>query len=376
MANKKNIGIISYHREPNYGTMLQAYALAEAIRKNSCNCEYIDYYESTKPFFLRTCLRTIYHILSFPSRGEFGFFDNKRFRGIRDAFDCFYKKYIPISKEKYYYDTLNNLSDSYDFFITGSDQTWSPAMNQSPYSINFLPFVNSMEKKRSYAPSIGTISISGDYQSRLIKELSSYSYLSCRERPNCDKLSGLLGKEIRYVLDPTLLLTIDEWNSVAKSTQINGDYILAYILGTKQCISDYAERLGLDTGLPVYYIITRPEYFSKQHTLDRIGPREFIGLISGARYVVTDSFHGTLFSINYNVNFFSFSKRNSDSLLNDNDRILAFLSELGLENRFINDAESANLINTPPIDYDKVNKIICDLRCKSQEYLNDLLLSK
>ena len=156
-------------------------------------------------------------------------------------------------------------------------------MNRSPYSINFLPFVNSNERKRSYAPSIGTIRINKDYQSRLIKELWSYSFLSCRERPNCEKLSQLLGKKITYVLDPTLLLTTDDWDAVAKQAKVGEDYILAYILGTKQCIADYAERLGCETGLPVYYIITRPEYLSKTNILDCIGPQEFIGLIKGAK---------------------------------------------------------------------------------------------
>lgn len=375
MADNKNIGIISYHREPNYGTMLQAYALAEAIRKNGFNCEYIDYYESTKPSFLRTSLRAIYHFLGFPSRGEFGFFDTKRFRGIRDAFEFFHKKYIPVSKKKFYFDTLASLSGSYDFFITGSDQTWSPAMNQSPYSINFLPFVNSAEKKRSYAPSIGTICINENFQSRLIKELCGYSFLSCRERPNCEKLSKLIGKKITYVLDPTLLLTTDDWDAIAKPAIVDEDYILAYILGTKQCIADYAERLGSETGLPVYYIITRPEYLSKTNTLDCIGPQDFIGLIKGAKYVVTDSFHGTLFSINYNKEFYSFSKREDDVKLNDNDRIVSFLSELGIEGRFIKDSDSHNLIGINPIDYEKVNKILNGLRSESREYLDRLLVS-
>ena len=375
MTNNKRIGIVSYHREPNYGTMLQAYALAEAVRKIGYNSEYVDYYESTKPSLLIRCLRTAYHFLRLPSRGDFGFFDSKRFRGIRDAFDAFHKDYIPVSKKKYYFDTLGSLSSSYDFFITGSDQTWSPAMNQSPYAINFLPFVSSVENKRSYAPSIGTIRINEDFQSILVKELWNYSFLSCRERPNCEKLSKLVGKEVTYVLDPTLLLTTKDWDSIAKTAKIENDYILAYILGTKQCISDYAERLGRETGLPVYYIITRPEYISKQHTLDGIGPQDFIGLIKGAKYVVTDSFHGTLFSINYNREFYSFSKRDADEIMNDNDRIVSFLSELGIERRFINDTASHKPIDMKSIDFENVNNILNNLRTQSQEYLKKLVES-
>lgn len=369
----KKIGLVSYHREANYGTMLQAYALAEAIQKHGYKCEYIDYYESLKKpalvLIIRKCVSTIYHLFRLPPSGEYGFFDTYEFRGIINAFKEFHKKYIPVSPLKYYYNTLDEINNKYDYFIVGSDQTWSRSMNDTPYAINFLPFVKDVNKKRSYAPSIGTIHLEEDYKKFLIHHLKSFSYLSCRERPNCDFLSIAIGKEIHFVVDPTLLLCREDWNTISTPPNINIKYILAYILGTKQCVSEFAERLGKEKGLPVYYIITRPEYLNKENVLNNVGPSEFIGLIRNAEYIVTDSFHGTLFSINYGKNFYSFNKRNTNEGI-DNDRILVFLNELNLNDRFRIDDDYRL---SPDIDYYKHEKVLKELRESSTKYLLSLL---
>ncbi|WP_187367648.1 polysaccharide pyruvyl transferase family protein [Bacteroides bouchesdurhonensis] len=370
----KKVGIVSYHREANYGTMLQAYALAAAIKKCGTDCEYIDYYETLLPpayiSILRRCLSNLYHFLHLPSRGDFGFFDSYEFRGILKAFTKFHEKYIPLSKDSYYFNTLGDLEDKYEFFITGSDQTWSKAMNMNPYAINFLPFIKDYNKKRSYAPSMGTIHLDSDFKDTLIQELAKFSFASCRERPNCNALTPMIGHKIHYVVDPTLLLTKDDWNTIAIPPLIQGKYILAYILGTKKCISQFAEKIGREKSLPVYYIITRPEYLNKKNALNNVGPSEFLGLIRDAEYVVTDSFHGTIFSINYGVNFYSFNKRNNEDRISDNDRISVFLEELELSDRFRQD-DDARI--SPDINYNNSTIFLNKLRDMSMQYLLSLL---
>lgn len=367
----KKIGLVSYHREANFGTMFQAYALAEVIKQSGKACEYIDYYESLKKpvfySFIRKLAGQLYHLLRLPSRGDFGFFDSLEFRDILNAFNSFHSKYIPVSKERYFYNSLNGIEDEYDLFIVGSDQTWSKAMNMNPYSINFLPFIEDHNKKRSYAPSIGTIHINKEFERRLKRELSSFSYISCRERPNCVSLSSLLGKDVYYVLDPTLLLTKSEWLKVAHPFNLTEKFILAYILGSKKCVADFAEKLGKANGLPVYYLITSPEYLDRQNSLSAVGPSEFISIISQAEYVVTDSFHGTIFSINFNRQFYSFAKRESSESSIDNDRISCFLKEVHLENRFKKDDD---VHFEADIEFGEVNKIVSQLRKESYNYLS------
>ena len=217
---------------------------------------------------------------------------------------------------------------------------------------------------------MGTIHLDSDFKDTLIQELAKFSFASCRERPNCNALTPMIGHKIHYVVDPTLLLTKDDWNTIAIPPLIQGKYILAYILGTKKCISQFAEKIGREKSLPVYYIITRPEYLNKKNALNNVGPSEFLGLIRDAEYVVTDSFHGTIFSINYGVNFYSFNKRNNEDRISDNDRISVFLEELELSDRFRQD-DDARI--SPDINYNNSTIFLNKLRDMSMQYLLSLL---
>lgn len=370
------VGLVSYHKEPNYGTMLQAYALAEAVRSFGVDCEYLNYVNADKRPYLVTrflnAARFLYRLFKKTEKGEFDFFFEPPFENTRNAFREFHDRHIPTSRRLYYANDVNEANDDYSFFIVGSDQTWSRYMNRMPRTINFLRFVEDDSRKRSYAPSIGTLHIEESYGKRLGTELAAFGYLSCRERPNCDLLKSLLGRDVQYVLDPTLLLRPADWNKLVNEPLIKDGYILAYILGTKSCISDFAEALGREKGLPVYYVVTRPDYLSKKRLLLDIGPSDFVGLIRDASYVVTDSFHGTLFSINYNVNFYSFAKRSvaKDALTYDNDRISSFLEELGIAHRFKDDHDSGF---DEDVDFDKVNQRLEPLRRQSLDYLKNML---
>lgn len=366
------IGLVSYHREPNYGTMLQAYALAYAIEREGTSCSYLDYRYVRKPLWRKLALK-IANVLRLVKPGEFAFFDTKEFRHIRDKFAIFHRNFIPVSKRKYYADNIKSALNDYDMFMVGSDQTWSPYMNRNPYSINFLQFVEDGARKSAYAPSFGTLRITKDFGERLSALLESFKYISCRERQNCAYLSSLLDRDITYVVDPTLLLTAKEWDKIAVEPKLEkSSYILAYILGEKDCIAQYAEMLGKKYNLPVYYIVTRPCYMHKQNVLDNVGPQDFLGLIRNASAVVTDSFHGTLFSINYGVEFYSFAKREAktEEIMNDNDRILAFLRELDLENRFKDDNDVSLEL---PIDYKSVYERLECLKTISKLYLQDII---
>ena len=338
------VGLISYHSEPNYGTMLQAYALSKALNQLGVENEYIQYRSSPKRSILFRALRALVRSIIPAVPSSFSFFGEEDFISTLNSFKKFHTNYIPVSKSIYYTNTIKTANSRYDLFIVGSDQTWSEHMNRSGNTANFLSFVSDPSKKNSYAPSIGSLVLSDNYSERLKANLQSFHHLSCREKPNCEKLTSLLKKKVEYVLDPTLLFTSREWDEVAtKPTLTPPKYILAYILGEKACISEYAESLGRVTGLPVYYILTRPLYLSKRNCLKGIGPSDFIGLIRGASYVVTDSFHGTAFCLIYGIQVYCFTKRVADSGDNvwDNDRIKLLLSEFGLENRVKDDDDTS-----------------------------------
>lgn len=368
----KNIALVSFHNEPNYGTMLQAYALAEVIKNLGYRAEYIDYVNRNKEFFLIRYLKSIIKFFYRPKgNSEFSFFYNKEFRDTLQAFENFHSHYIPVSPMTYYRNTIVDSQSNYKSFIVGSDQTWSEFMNRKEGSIMFLDFVSDSNKKHSYAPSIGTIGFSETYLKVLIQKLSSFSSISCRERENCELLSKELKKEVSWVLDPTLLLTSKEWSSITAPEMIEGDYVLAYILGEKQSTIDFAEKLATNFDLPLYFIVTRPMYLQKKNAISGIGPSQFISLIRSAKYVVTDSFHGSMFSIINNVNFYSFGKRTeTNGSENDNARISCFLKEIGIPERFQSDNDARIM---PDIQYKVVNERLTELREKSIQYLTEIL---
>lgn len=375
MANR--IGIISYHIDPNYGTMYQAYALAKVIKDLGGEPEYIRYesipYRSPLKSMIIQIVKWTLEILRIRKRPltEYSFLRTKEFRNLIRKYKVFHDTYIPISDKVYYANTADQANGIYDYFIVGSDQTWSPACNVNPNTPNFLSFVKNNDKKRAYAPSIGSVHISSDYKSRLIQELASFEFLSCREFANAGMLSRALGKDVQHVLDPTLLIQDNEWRTLEKEVSMPEDYILCYILGTKQCISDFAEHLGSIKGIPVYYMVTRPEYFNRKNKLVDISPEQFLWLLHNAAYIVTDSFHGSMFSINFNRNFYSFAKRStSDTTGLDNDRIMDFLLLVGLQNRFINDGEM-RIEND--IDYSMVNAYLSKSRESSIKYLTSII---
>ena len=227
--------------------------------------------------------------------------------------------------------------------------------------------------KGSYAPSLGTCHLKEEYINKLKDKVCNFDFLSCREKHNSKLLTERFGRIVECVLDPTLLLSREEWLSIAEPFDVPDKYILCYILGTKHCISDFAETMGKKQSLPVYYIVSRPEYLGKNNALKDVTPGQFISLISKAECVVTDSFHGSLFSINFHCQFYAFTKRETTSGSMDNDRIGDFLDVLGITNRLKIDTD---ITPEPAVDFDKIDVVLNELRLNSKNYLTKMLTTK
>ena len=376
----KKIALISVHNDPNYGSALQAYALAYAIKREGYDCEYISYspFKQSHGFvpWLKRCVNTVLYGLGIRKykKTEYYYWATPQFKKQKKLFAEFHDSNIPFSKETYDHTTIKESNNQYDCFIVGSDQTWSPYVTQSEYTINFLDFVEPIKIKGSYAPSLGTCHLPEDYITKLKEKVVDFKFLSCREKQNAELLTERLGRKVEHVLDPTLLLNNEEWLQIAEPLDMPKKYVLCYILGTKQCISDFAEQLGNKESLPVYYIVSRPEYTNKKNALQNITPGQFISLIAGATFIVTDSFHGSLFSVNFCKQFFAFSKRAVVEGRIDNDRIGDFLSVLGLQERLIDDTDRYDLSrHSGLINYEIVVGNLIELKSKSKGYLQNML---
>lgn len=376
-GNIRKVALAAPFDEPNFGTVLQAYALQKVLEERSIATEYLNYkkikYSAAREALYKIKKKAIgiykrFILRQHVSIDDTSFMNNKSFGKIRNGFRKFVADNIHSSKNVYDHNSLSMCND-YSAYIVGSDQTWSEE-RANITDLYFLSMLPEGSLKMSYAPSIGSTNISQSYLLKLENSLSVFKLLSCREKKNCIELSRRLGREVRYVLDPTLLLGAKEWNLIATSSSLpKKEYVLCYILGEKKCIDDFAQNLALVKKLPIYYIVTRPIYAKKQNTLYP-SPEMFLALIRDAAYVVTDSFHGSVFSINFNVNFYSFCKRDDAKGGVDNDRIMEILRMFGLEGRFRKDGVMSL---SEDIDYTAVNSYLEKYRQASYDYINEMI---
>lgn len=370
------IGIFSPFNSQNYGTVLQAFALAKVLQDKGVECAYLPW-----GFFKLSLWGRILFLIRHPlflyhqkknrennkKDLSYDFLKEPDFQAILKKNAQFVEENTPVDPQKYYLDNLSSSLQFYDKIIVGSDQTWCPdsLYQYSPY---YLPGIKGKGKKFSYACSMGTLNVNVRFQRFLKKKLKSFDLLSCREESNSDMLSSLLKRDIPCVLDPTLLLNRNDWHSYSRSVRIQEKYILCYILGEKDCIRQYANELGARKGLTVYYIMTRPSICKNDNVLKDVGVSEFLWLVENCQYLVTDSFHGTIFAINFHRNMMSFDKHEGNAY--DNGRIFDVLAKLGLSDHYMTNAD---YVEPADIDYTRVDRVLDDMRNSSIGYINRII---
>lgn len=372
----KTIGIITYHHYYNYGTMLQALALQEKVEQLGYQAELIDFKQDNS--------LSRYEMLKLRiKRMPVYIKERKKYRALADSrekikeknelFEQFYKTYLHVGKKKY--TTTQQLMENppvYDGYVVGSDQTWNPFVANSPEAF-FLPFVENKSKKGSYGPSLAVKSLSDEKEKEYRKKLSNFSFLSCREQDGAQLLSRITQKEVKCVLDPTLLLSAKEWGKYCEFEIPKEPYILVYFLGEK---SEHRRAVEKIQKLTNWKIISLPAAYLEMENNDYKkvwgGPKEFLSLIRGAALICTDSFHGTMFSINFQRNFFSFCKSSDSEESSENSRLYSALNIFGLLNRIIHNMDNLTAEDIS-IDYKNVIPILEEQRRDSIEYLENML---
>lgn len=194
-------------------------------------------------------------------------------------------------------------------------------------------------------------------------------------------VEDLSGRKAELVCDPTLLLNKEEWMEIQQEKPIiDGKYILCYFLGKNIQHRKFAERLKEKTGCKIVSLNHSDEYVKysdkfADETPYNIGPGEFVNLIRNAEYVCTDSFHGTVFSLINNVEFFTFERFSSkNSKVSTNSRIYSLLDLVGLQNRLLKGYEEIDNIINKKIDFSEVNDKIKTFRNNSKEFLKNSLI--
>ncbi len=362
------IGIITYHAAHNYGAMLQAYALQQALK---LECGYESKIINYRPTLGDNSERILPKISFPPKLKELFHFliklkNYSLLKQKHESFELFLeKKLIKTDIYKSYNELVKNVQN-FDVYITGSDQTFSP---QSSYLDAFYLAFCPECKKVAYAPSFGFNYIPDNKVEKIKGLLNKYQFLSAREIGGCDLIESLIGAKIPSVLDPVFLLNPNSWRSITLPVNVNfTQYILCYaLIGTKKQM-EQANKIKKNTNLKIV-LVTHSLYpkTDADITIHSAGPQEFLWLFDNASYVVTDSFHGTAFAIILKKQFSSlivFKEKSS--------RIINLLKLLNLESRLVNTniEFTKDMIN---IDYEKVSIKLEKEKTKSLNYLKGAL---
>lgn len=371
MNKHTSIGIMTWYKYQNFGTVLQASALYHVIEKAGYQATMINYppksgIVQTEKIDVRYLCKKIVEKVKYHQCKDYTSI------GRTQLFEEYQKKHLSETIVCETYPALYELNDSFDAFVCGSDQIWSPLCFDDKY---FLPFVEENEKKIAYAPSFGSTKIDNPIiQEKTAKQIETFRHLSVREKQGAELIRNLTGQQAKVVLDPTLLMDYEEWDSLLQPDAAphikEGRYIICYFLGDAKRYEKYIQMLSESTGLP-YYIIPMKQADRQKATVVpfEVGPTEFVSLIKNSAYVCTDSFHGMAFSINYNKPFSVFKRFADNDKKNQNSRILSLLELLKMQQRLVDPKKDKPAAELLDFDFTYANKLLQEQRAESKQYL-------
>lgn len=351
------IAIITFHRALNYGAVLQTYALQKTIESIDKNNE-VHVLDYSSPFLVKN--NGIKNQISKnPIKSVLKIF-NLIIRKKR--FESFIKRNIILSKKKYTIKNINQSSVLYDLFIVGSDQVWNPYITES--DMNYLLDFCDPSKRNSYSASLGIEKLADDMKQIYINLLNTYSNISVREKTAIQTLRDLgVSLPMQTHIDPALLLKSEIWLDMIKGIRkAKNRYVLVFEVKQNRELIKQAETFAQRKGIKVIYI---GPYASriKASYIPSPSIEKLLSYFRDADYVFTNSFHGTVLSIQFKKQFYSYASAKNAS----NSRISDLLDILKLTSRM----EINNIEKT--IDWNFVKSILEIEREKANHYLDGII---
>lgn len=405
----KKVGILThYYHSNNYGGNLQAYALTRFINslkgfyaeqisydllgksaENQCKgiLNFIRLFLQHPRLTIKSKVR--YFILSvkrFHINGfAIGFAQlllDRKFALRNKSIISFNEHVIPHSNRIFTNANIVEANALYDIFITGSDQVWS-----SYGRVFSLDFVDLSKTRMSYAASVSRKELSESDSQKFKNALTHYKAISVRDKTDFKIISNLTSKNVRIVLDPVFLLSANEWDEIIpKKKKASGKYIFCYLLGDSKHTKEIAANFALSKNLQFVYI---PHFKDNENAmlendlhidgkqLYDVSPADFVGLIKNAEYVLTDSFHATVFSIIYNRQFFCFERKSRWGDMSS--RLINLLSSVECLDHYCSGYDKVNLSymnSIKSIDYNVVELLYLEKLNYSKNFLKDVLEGK
>ena len=310
----KKAGIITFHNAENYGAALQTYALMKTLETFGLDVRVVDY--RNRGVFVRNLLKNLFYMATFQNPLQ-----------NQQHFQNFQQQYLNLTNKAYR--TLEKFeqdADQFDLLFFGSDQIWNPDLANGFDPLYFGVF-QTHARKIAYAASLGKDDITAQQRQKLNQLVQNLDAVGVRE----ETMRALINREASCVVDPCMLLSAEAWHEIAELSLKRTNFIFIYQLFRNPKIIETAIDLRNRLGVEVLVLSPYPLPFPPKgiHKLGRITPKAFITYFYRANAVISDSFHGTLFSILFKKPFYTLLPGAKTG------RITTLLQKLGLSDRIV-----------------------------------------
>lgn len=361
------VACMTYVNNYNYGTYLQSYALQKVVSDMDCVNEYsiINYTGGTN--------KLLYKPLKFEPNKGIAYNTAKIFISPYSLYRAhmfrqFSQRYLSYTREYKEKEDLFGLNSKYDLFICGSDAIWQnhKENNDDAY---FLSFVD--RRKIAYAPSAAKMQSETADIDKYRRYIPEFDAVSVRDASTFSFAQPHTLKNVEIVLDPTLLLSREQWEKISIKPRIKSPYILVYNLSDvagNKVVHHFIDTLKKQTGYKVIKISTGPKVLFKDRAYRIPSPQEWLGLMENAAFVVTSSFHGTIFAMLFHKTFYTFAI--GGSMSGNNMKKCELCEKFDLCSQLL-DGSFKKDIDISPINYDDVDRILGIERRKSITWITE-----
>ena len=359
------IGIITFHRVINYGGVLQAYALQQVIKKIATSDSEIEIVDYVNPHFQQQYALISIKMFKHPRSllMKLSLVNYKRQRNRK--FNNFISKHVILGKKKINKKDLNIECAKYDKLITGSDQVWNLECTGNDFTYFLEMECNA--KKYSYAASFAIDELSSVYIDRIKENLKKYRRISVREENGVAIVKDLLGKSVEVMPDPTFLIEAKQWRMLEENPKVLPDKynLIIQMGGSIEVLRKHVEKLS--DNIPIVYINLAQKPIKGMINICMASPEEWLYIIDHAENIITNSFHGCIFSVLFHKSFYYELTKGKNS----NSRIVSLAKMLGLENRNVERLYMNTKRET--INYDEVEVKLKGLRQVAKQYLSEII---
>ncbi len=365
------IGILTWLHNGNYGTILQAYALQRFLRDEGYNVQNIDLHptiiERTKNLIKQRNPLSLFLEKYEVYKMKIACTDSEKLKLRQEKQKDFLVNGLNLTQKYRKFSDLSELGKTFDIYICGSDQIWSPTYFSPSY---FFDFVSDEKKKIAYACSFGISHMPKSKFERMKCLIKRFDCISVRETTGANIVNELMGQRPIVNIDPTMLLNSGEWDIICSKRIINEKYLFCFFLTYNQAYQNTVQRIAEEKGLKVVIIpMTKESYRCSSKQIIDAGPSDFLGLIKYADFIATDSFHVCVFSIIYQKNFFVFKRFNDNKKDSRNVRVYNLLNMFGLERCIVENADNYIPIQISNKEYRLIENRMQELSSKSKEWL-------